>query len=79
MVQELNFPAGGIYTIKVIKQRDFAVLEYWVQTKFSKSLVLSYISKQKFPWNEEMFKRWWHCSLVVCPDNLKEIWYSSQV
>ena len=36
MVQELNFPAGGIYTIKVIKQRDFAVLEYWVQTKFSK-------------------------------------------
>ena len=28
MVQELNFLAGGIYTIKVIKQRDFAVLEY---------------------------------------------------
>ena len=36
MVQELNFPTGGIYTIKVIKQRDFAVLEYRVQTKFSK-------------------------------------------
>lgn len=32
----IKFPTGGIYTIKVIKQRDFAVLEYRVQTKFSK-------------------------------------------
>ena len=27
-VQELNFPARGLYTIKVVKHRDVAILEY---------------------------------------------------
>ena len=28
IVQELNFPARGLYTIKVVKHRDVAILEY---------------------------------------------------
>ena len=28
LVQELNFPARGLYTIKVLKHRDVAILEY---------------------------------------------------
>ena len=43
IVQELNFLARGLYTIKVVKHRDVAILEYQLQTKFSKKLHLSYI------------------------------------